>query len=239
MLGCSMTNNLGRQYDVAFKRHNITYSESASLNAIPISKRPAINEYSVDISKRHVCEAFSSVFGYHLDVDATHYHGAIVEKANENATHDGRVLQGPINPRDVREACVYQRLIDNSLGDGMTVLDYRVPIYGGQIPLVYLKYRPIEERFSNENTRVELAEPSAVFSHTELEKLAQFSHKLGIDYGEVDVLRDREGRIYVVDANNTPWGPPNGLPGAAARLALERLATAFEQLIEKHQNRTA
>lgn len=32
---------------------------------------------------------------------------------------------------------------------------------------------------------------------------------MGLDYGELDVLRDTEdGKLYVADVNNTPWDPP-------------------------------
>jgi len=41
----------------------------------------------------------------------------------------------------------------------------------------------------------------------------------------MDVLRDRDGRIYVVDANNTPAGPPNGMT-AEQRLHAARILTA-------------
>jgi hypothetical protein len=33
---------------------------------------------------------------------------------------------------------------------------------------------------------------------------------MGLDYGELDVLRDADdGRLYVVDVNTTPFGPVN------------------------------
>lgn len=32
---------------------------------------------------------------------------------------------------------------------------------------------------------------------------------MGLDYGELDILRNNlDGRIYVVDVNKTLWGPP-------------------------------
>lgn len=43
----------------------------------------------------------------------------------------------------------------------------------------------------------------------EAELLLRLCRALGLDYGELDVLRDVEdGKLYVVDVNNTPWAPP-------------------------------
>ena len=58
------------------------------------------------------------------------------------------------------------------------------------------------------------------------------ARKLGIDYGEFDVLRDKDRRIYVVDANNTPYGPPNELSEGDCTRALVLLANEFVRLIE-------
>ena len=128
---------------------------------------------------------------------------------------------------------VYQKEIDNITGDGL-VLDYRVPVHGNNIPLVYLKYRPMETRFSNTNNFVEMKETPEIFSDEEIEKILKFTEKMGIDFGELDILRDKDGRIYIVDVNSSPWGPPNGLPVADQKMAVKILTKSFEELIEKN-----
>ena len=50
---------------------------------------------------------FEDVFGYALDVDPTTYTGRIVKKLDENATHDGEVVDGPIPADDVAPGFVY------------------------------------------------------------------------------------------------------------------------------------
>ena len=103
-----------------------------------------------------------------------------------------------------------------------------MPVFGSTMPFCYLKRRPLEQRFSNENSAVDLLEVAAVFSPKEIELLLRFSTAIGLDYGELDVLRDRlDGRIYVVDVNNTPDGPPNHLPAVQAEIALQRMAASF------------
>jgi len=192
----------------------------------------AINYGCRDISKAHVSRVFDLVFGYHLSVNPTEYSGKMVEKADENAAHDGKVLNGPI-PHLQGDGRVYQILIDNSDDNGF-ITDIRVPVIGNKLPLVYLKKRPIEERFSNANRSVTVAETADVFAPHEISAIRGFSRAMGMDYGELDVLRDRSsGLIYIVDANKTPLGPPNGLPEQEGYAALRRMGGVFkEQFID-------
>jgi hypothetical protein len=51
--------------------------------------------------------------------------------------------------------------------------------------------------------------PAEVFSDAELDLIRRFTRELKLDWGGVDVLRNKaDGRIYVVDANKTDMGPP-------------------------------
>ena len=189
--------------------------------------RPFLNSRHRGNQKTRVAGAWAEAAGYPLAVDPLTYDGPMVEKSDANATHDGRVVHGPIQATDVRPGKVYQALIDNS--DGDEVVDLRAVLYGGRVPLVYEKRRPVSDRFSNTNTSVAIREPDDVFSADELDALGRFAHAVGIDYGEADVLRDNaSGRIYVVDSTNGPAGPPNGLSASDARAAVHRLAAAFD-----------
>lgn len=50
----------------------------------------------------------------------------------------------------------------------------------------------------------------AILTRDEQTGLVAFAEAMGMQFGELDVLRDKsDGRIYVVDANRTPAGPPN------------------------------
>jgi hypothetical protein len=233
LLGYAITNHPRRHFDVAFKLKDATFCDAAELRNVSAVAEKIINVRSLDISKRAVARAFAEVFGYALEVDPTRHRGGLVEKSNRNAMHDGRERQGPLAPDEVRAECVYQKEIDNRSGENGFVLDHRVPVYGDQIPLVYLKRRPAGARFSNTNTQVKLEEPEAVFLPEELHKILLLAGKMGMDYGEFDVLRDKDQRIYVVDANNTPFGPPNGLSDRESKIALERLAKSFDRLLEQ------
>jgi hypothetical protein len=154
-----------------------------------------------------------------------------IQSNRHTAAHDGRVLHCPIAEADQRLA--YERLIDNRANEN-TVLDLRVPVVGREIPFVYLKYRPVADRFSNTNHRVVLAAAEEIFSEEERARLRAFSLAMGLDLGELDVLRDTEdGRIYVVDVNASAWGPPQPLLAADAVRAVRAYAAALARLTER------
>jgi hypothetical protein len=118
--------------------------------------------------------------------------------------------------------------------DERTVVDIRVPVVGGEMPFVYLKYRPLGDRFRNANSRVEVAPTGRVLSLGERERIRAFCRLIGLDLGELDVLRDAaDGRIYVVDVNHMPFGPPRPMRPADASRALRSYGEALLRLAER------
>ncbi len=193
-----------------------------------------INANCTDISKAKVAEVFEQVFGYSLSVDPVTWQGLAVEKSDKNGAHDGRVVQCPTTPLPGK---VYQRLLLNS-DNGASVLDYRSPTINGEIPLVFIKERPMNSRFANYNTRVSLADPRSLFTPEELQSLRIFCQHMGLEFGGLDVLRNRgDGRIYVVDVNKTDMGPPTGLGFIAQIRAIRILAKAFRNFIVLDRSR--
>lgn len=187
----------------------------------------AINFGCTDISKSRVAEVFEQVFGYPLALDPERGFGPAVEKGEANGAHDGRQVWLPTSPRPGR---TYQRLIDN-VEDGLAV-DLRTPMVGGRPVVVFIKRRPVADRFANHNSQVSLARPRDVFSSKELDLLSAFARTMGLDWGGLDVLRDRaSGRLYVVDVNKTDMGPPIALPFPDKIAAVARLGRALRQLI--------
>jgi hypothetical protein len=187
----------------------------------------AFNYGCADISKSRVAQVFEEVFGYPLSVDPERGFGPAVEKGEANGAHDGRLVSLPTPARPGR---TYQRLIDN-VEDGLAV-DLRTPVVGGKPVLVFIKRRPVADRFANHNSRVSLVRPHDVFSDAEIDKLGAFARAMGLDWGGLDVLRDRaSGRLYVVDVNKTDMGPPIALPFLDKIAALARLGRALRQLV--------
>jgi len=194
------------------------------------SERRAFNVNCTDIRKSVVARTFEEIFGYSLAIDPTQYHGDAVEKSEANGKHDGRIVHCPID--DPRSDRVYQRLIDNTY-DGKEFIDIRTPIVGGTIPFVYLKRRTRNTRFGNDNDRVDITTPDAVLSKKEQELISTFAKAMHLDFGGLDVLRNRaDGRIYIVDVNKTDMGPPTALSGKNKLVAIRGLAQAFANLVD-------
>ncbi|MEO1008980.1 MAG: hypothetical protein AAFX79_10455 [Planctomycetota bacterium] len=195
-----------------------------------------LNERCLDVSKVRVEAAHSEAFGYGMAVDPRTHEGAMVEKGDENAAHDGRVLQGPI--QDPKPGSVYQVEIDNRADaiDGRPVrepmvVDMRVMVVGDELPVGFRKYRLESERFLNTNEHASWHEVGELLDDAEQSQVLAFAGAMGLDLGEIDVLRDRtSGRIYAIDVNPTPHSPPGVLEGPIVAYSLmKRAAAAFER----------
>lgn len=193
--------------------------EDATTGRIPAGHGlPIINGRCSDVSKSRVAAAFETVSGRALALDPGAWHGPMVAKSEHNGAHDGRVLDGPCT-RD--PGLAYQRLIDTVAPDGM-VEDLRCPTVDGEVAAVFLKRRPVQTRFANANAEVRELDPDRVFSADERALIKAFCAEIGMDWGGVDVLRERSsGALWIVDANKTDMGPPTALP-LPAKLAAAR-----------------
>lgn len=180
----------------------------------------------IDVSKSHVARVFEQVFGYPLTIDPTTWQGPAVEKGEDNGAHDGRLVQCPCPALPDR---VYQRVIDTV--DGDHVVDLRTPCVGGVPALVFIKRRPVYDRFANYNSSVALHRPEDLFSPAELATIGRFCAAMKLDWGGLDILRDKtDGRLYVVDVNKTDM-PPLRLPWLQKMDAVAKLAKALTTMI--------
>ncbi len=170
------------------------------------------NGHCLDISKSTLDRHHHDVFGYGVNVHPRTHSGPMLEKSEGNAVHDGREIEGPLAAAEVQPGKVYQRIIDNRTESGLFE-DLRVVVINGQVPVVYRKRKSGEVRYTNETVEVDLAaSPKTVLSEEEMVQIASISTKMRADFAELDILRDRQdGRIYCVDLNPTPYGPPAGL----------------------------
>ena len=202
-LGWKITNNPKSNFDTCI------FFEDTTKRTVPevlrtISKtKPVINIQSVDISKKHVDEVFEQVFGYAMSVNPETYTGACVRKSDTNAVHDGKVIECP-TPRE--KGYVYQKLIDTKQNNGKA-MDLRLHVFNGNVSIVLKRYKNPNDIF-NITVDAMFADLKEVLNEKELEHIETFCTTLGIDYGELDALRDNtDGKLYIVDANNTPAGP--------------------------------
>ena len=117
-------------------------------------------------------------------------------------------------------------------GDDGWAYDLRTACVGHKPVVVFLKKKPATARFSIQNTSVVVKAPSEVFSAAELAQLERFCEVMQLDWGGLDVLREREsGRLFVVDVNKTDTGPAVVLGWGDRRRATALLADALVKMM--------
>lgn len=228
LLGYNITNKPKKSVKTAVYWEYLTFrKEFLKMEEISKTKR-VINLYSRDISKKFIDKIHQDVFGYATIVDPLSYNDKIVKKNDINAKHDGIIIQGPISA--VEDEFIYQKLIDNSCSNNL-VMDIRIPIVNKALDFVYIKLRSIDERFKNTTVDTKTKNILEILNQEEIERINEYCSLLKLEYGELDVLRDnKDNKIYVVDVNNTPQGPPANTSKNDSAFALQKLASAFEKL---------
>lgn len=207
------------------------WADRTVLDEPPPTLEPrAVNRGVRDISKAHVGVLHQQIFGYGLEPDQDA--SELVEKSDENARHDGRVVARPSGTPGL----VVQRLIDNRLDDAI-VRDHRVAVVDGRIGMCAARYRQVEDRFlsGHHNLHAVLHSPGAYFSPSEQAGMIEMVRAIGADWAELDVLRDRNsGRLYVVDVNPTPSGPVTAFAPADLAAYWQQQEVSFAGLLRAH-----
>ena len=228
-LGWEITNH-PRNQKIGGIRFADSTEKGQQFNPPPIMRLETwLNHHCSDIRKQTLENAHYQAFGYGMSVDPLVHQGPMVVKSDLNAQHDGKIINGPIGQDAINNDSVYQINIDNRTEDGR-FFDYRVVWIHGEIPVIYQKFKRPSERFTNETYEVLLLNDQGCFSETEIDSIARLNRIMGIDYAELDVLRDAGSeKIYVVDINPTPWGPPTGLNHDDSDAAIERMAESLQR----------
>lgn len=184
-----------------------------------------------DITKSKNEEVMKRVFGYNTIVDPTK-ESEFCEKSEQQGRHSTTIMN---KFEGYRDGYIYVKLIDNIV-DGKAE-SYRVFVTGGKFILFYKKRLPIEKRFARTGgATIELfTEGTQVFTQEELSKIHAYCHEYPVDYTELDVLRDSDGKIYIVDNNNMP-----GMSGKMKTRLVEEgyfdmLCDEFYKMCERHK----
>ncbi|MGV8839910.1 MAG: hypothetical protein ACWA6X_06350 [Bauldia sp.] len=200
--------------------------EDLTVNRTPAPPH-ALNGRCTDIRKSTVDRVHRETFGYGAGVDPALHHGPLVEKSEENAAHDGVVRTGPLT--ETRPGKVYQRLLHHERGGLLEEL--RIAVLFGTVPHVVVCWKSADHRFERLASRARLCDPGEVLSADELRRIAAFCAALGLDFGELDAIRDpSDGRLYVLDANKTPIGPARALPLRKIIESVVRFGRALDRL---------
>lgn len=211
--------------------------EDATEKSLPLpawiqnARVPILNKQCVDIRKQTLERHHVTAFGYGMQVNPLTHEGFLVIKSDTNAQHDGRIVQGPLPQGTVQDTHVYQRVIRNQ-DHTLRWLDLRVVWINGVLPHLYLKFKHEDERFTNLTAAVKLAEVSDWLTPGEIEHISSLMELHQTEAAELDVLRDADdGRIYVVDINPTPWGPPEQLDRTQAQTAIRGMANKLRHAV--------
>ncbi len=222
-MGYVLTNDPQRAFDAAIAFEDSTFKHSDAVFSRLQQTQKFVNGRCLDISKQRVETIFSSIFGYGISIDPRTHNGECVQKSNENTAHDGRVIMCPCEPE---EGYIYQKLVNN-VYDETFVQDIRVIIYGSQVSFVILKYKRLDDRFDNTQS-IEVVASEEALSRDERDRIEMFCKEFGLEYGELDILRDKDdSRIYIVDANVTCGSPLRGI---------HLTSSDYRDLIDKHAN---
>ncbi|MEA2676704.1 MAG: hypothetical protein QOJ81_845 [Chloroflexota bacterium] len=204
----------------------IAWQRGTWLNPADQAQLPdyAINRACADVSKSRVDELWTGIAGYSIAVDPLVTSGPLVEKSEENAVHDWHVVNGPLRQR--KAGMVYQRLIDAIVGD--VYLQSRPVIMRGHIPLHYEVHFP--RQHWRADARMFPRDVGEVYSAPEIELILAFASAIGLEYGELDVLRETAtGRLFVIDANPAPVRPHHITRDDEATM-LPKMADAFADI---------
>ena len=155
--------------------------------------KPCINRFCDNTLKTRVERRFVESFGISTFVDPLTHVGRAVRKSNKNATHDGKVIDCPIDSTE--EGFVYQRFLG-----GDDIINMRVPVIGGEVPYVSIQHKNhlFYGAIHGGVDSIEIKYPLDVFTKEWLAKLKFFCNGY-IDIAEIDVV---DGCI--LDVNNTP-----------------------------------
>lgn len=199
-----------------------------------------INLFLVDTAKDFIAKAFEKHFGYGYHIDPTKYNGYCLSKHNGNGTKSCFFLKCPINATDIFKDHSYQKIIDYTDKQDPDILyELRVPIVGGIIPFVLFKTRNRGLRFTSKNRSIQIVSPLKYLTEQECHKITTYCRYIGLELGEIDILRSHEdGKIYIIDVNNTSWWPPNKLGDVDRNIVLNLLWNSFlESFLPSYYNK--
>ncbi len=184
-----------------------------------------LNSQCSDISKKNVEKIQKEIFGYGMEVDPKTHQGKCVIKSDENAVHDGRIVQCPISNFD--QSKVYQIIINNE--ENQSYFDYRVAVMADEIIIIYKKYKTLEKRFTNDTYHATICDEKMIPNQIQ-KKIIDFCNKIQCDFCELDVLFDNDSqKWFVIDVNKTPYGPPASLSRLEKEKAVNILSDGFKR----------
>lgn len=189
------TYNIKNKYDVVYNSNRKTKHDwSLKTNKF------VINKDCNNTLKDRIDKLWEETTGRGLRIDPMTFKGFCVEKTLEQGTNSGKIIECPYKPKN---GFIYLRWVDTRYTKE-DIRDFRVVVIKGNVILVVVKPKKINELFGNA-LRFEEIGIKDVFSEKDIHHISEFSRKMKLDYGEMDILRSNfDGRIYCTDVNQNP-----------------------------------
>ena len=159
-----------------------------------------INIGGWDITKTRNEQVMKEVFGYNTIIDPRK-EKVFLEKSELQGVHDMKIMTGF---RGFRNRYLYVKLLDTSL-NGM-YRDFRICVFGNKISLVITKDKAPGDRFAGAiRAKVKAYyDASDLFTQDEIAKICAYCETYKTEFTELDAVRDKDGRLYILDNNNIP-----------------------------------
>ncbi len=194
--GWTWHNDPEKPYDVFIYWSYHRISEPPDPVAI---QHQAVNWRLYDISKSRVNGVYNN-----MTIDPLTHQGQAVRKSELQGSHSGQIIQCPLSRSQFNPSLIYQKYIETRVGG--LYITYRL-FFDGQVRFVSKQYT--KSAFKSDHVLVEKLNPLDVFTPMFLDNIRVKSMEFGLEFGEIDVLRDvRDQRSYVVDVNNIPGMSP-------------------------------
>lgn len=187
-LGYDFHNNPERKFDLAFFWSFTLDKYKPDLWAK--KRKNMVNRGCFDITKSRVANHFESLL-----INPETFEGTAVKKSEKQARHDGELIKCPSKREN---GFVYQKNIDTKRGSEFT--DIRI-FWSGNIDFVLLKRKTL--KFKTDLVHVDEIKKEDCFSKDELKMIENGCMSFGLDFGEVDAIRDvSTGELAIIDVNN-------------------------------------
>ena len=227
LLGYKATGDLREPAQLVVKWMDDTFPVAPREVVEAARTRRVANIGVTDISKSRVADLMEEIFGYSAHVDPTTWEGQALKKADLNAMDQEEILTCPIPLSEVDPHAVYQELLGEAV-DGW-FREHRLAWINGKLVTVVTKLRDPEQRFVFEASILSVDRVDEILSKDEQAKVGEFARRMGLDYGDLDTLRDSRGRLHIIDVNPTSWNQLIGDDPTPAGPALLHMARAWNE----------
>jgi len=189
VLGIKQTNDINDEYDyVIYFDFKNSYGNVVDFK----SDIPVINNTICSTDKKSIDKAFEIVFKYSSIVKS----GRCVKKSIHHANKE---LSGILDKPDNEEGFIYQRVLG-----GTPTKEYRCTIIGGEIVICWERTVPRLLHFPKGIVGYyDGCEVVSPFTSLESQDILTFCGLFGIDFADIDIMRDDDGKLYIIDVNET------------------------------------